>query len=204
MKRILILGVIACACQADAIDLFSNFGPGETYSNGGFGIWGTQTTGVNSAAAGGFTSGGSAAVGRLRMGLLQRVPGVVRIQLRTDSGGVFGSVLETWTISSAPTEFGSSLVLESVGHPILTAGQNYWITAEPTDNTAATSYVWFGAAPDSVGPFAQINGVFGQQWTYYNQARPAFAVEAVPEPATLAILTCGLGLLTRRSRRERR
>jgi Domain of unknown function (DUF6531) len=93
------------------------------------------------------------------------------IGLYTDSGGVPGTLLESWNLVNVLTPSPSIVTLASVASPTLTAGQRYWIIAGMANPTSVG--VWwvnplgeglqgFGTSSRNGSPFSPgANSVFG-------------------------------------------
>lgn len=124
--------------------------------------------------------------------------GTAQVFLYADSGNEPGAILESFSITGIGTT-ASIFRVESSVQPLLTSGQNYWISvaagAPDTDGTVCLSLT----APDvRVGFRGTPGGAFGQ---FEMSAAPAMRINsAVPEPASIGVLGIGLLALARRRR----
>src|SRR5262249_50724137 len=113
--------------RADVI--FNNFGPYDSYDpQSGF-LVGTSLS-VQEAMA--FTPlGGSFTFDRLEIALgLSRGPNLIDVSLTTSVDGAPGQILESFRFVNAMGPFGllnDPLVADSVLHPLLSEGEQYWI-----------------------------------------------------------------------------
>lgn len=113
------------------------------------------------------------------------------IKLYADSGNVPGTLLESWHLVNTLTAAAADVTLNSVSHPALIGGQQYWITAGMTDPTS-TGVWWIN---DKVhGTYtASLNG---GAFTLGSPALfQAFSVSgtptAAPEPANVGLASLG-------------
>lgn len=195
-----------------SVILYDNFGGGNAYTAGAGHTVSTAASGAGFAqtAAMPFTPGVGATLESLTLAL-GRSGGAndVYVELRADAAGVPGAALETFHVVNALGGFGLGdppVSLTSAGHPLMQAGNTYWVVARA--GGADTWAAWnFNSAGDS-GPLALSN----DNLTYYpmDDTRGAFRVvgvqaDAVPEPGTAAVLgvlaACGLAARRRAGRR---
>jgi hypothetical protein len=121
------------------------------------------------------------------------------VALNADSSGPYGSLLETWNVTTAPLWSGSGDsytpdTLISSGGVVLDAGQTYWIsiTADGSDTTG----VWNLNQADTSGTVWS-----GNQYgtSIHTGTTGAFEVlgdpVAAPEPGSMTLLGLGLGVL---------
>ncbi|HEX3745808.1 MAG TPA: RHS repeat-associated core domain-containing protein [Bryobacteraceae bacterium] len=83
----------------------------------------------------------------------------MNVGLYTDSGGIPGTLLESWSLVNVLPPAPSIITLTSVVNPILMAGQRYWITAAMADPTSVGVW-WINAIGDGLQGFASssLNG----------------------------------------------
>jgi hypothetical protein len=187
------------AARADVI--FNNFGPGDSYTtNQGWTISGPTGAppGFVQGDAFSIPAGPDLQLDRIRLAVGHVTgPNQVIVTLRADAGGLPGAVLETFNFTNLGA-FGQNnppLSADSVLHPLLHAGAQYWLIADP--GNAATWDAWSLNTVNDVGPHAQSQG--GGPFTENNLTRGAFEIfgspAAVPEPATVTLLSTGALLL---------
>jgi hypothetical protein len=107
------------------------------------------------------------------------------------------TVVESFALT-ADRNTGFIYDLQSVTHPSLSAGTQYWIVI--TNGTYFTPFVVWNENP--LGFSGNSEEQDKSRWINYNGIDPAFAVIAQPEPSTLtlSIVTCLCGFLRYRRR----
>ncbi len=202
------LGLLAVAAGRARADVaFNDFGPGDSFNtNSGCTVsTNSSETHQQITSAMQFTSAASGSLTSIELAM-SIISGAnsFTVTLNTDSGGLPGAILESFTLTDVPT-LGTSFppeVLTSVVQPTLTAGTNYWINISPSDLNSDTWGAWNFNSIGVTGLIAQ-NGI-----SFGVQTLSAFAVNvsAVPEPSSLALGLLGaagaLGLGARRVRRS--
>jgi hypothetical protein len=127
------------------------------------------------------------------------------ISLYNDAGpgGTPGAALETFSPVAATPDATTDVVVNSITHPMLTSGDNYFLVAIAN---GSDTYGGWTVVPTAGGPFgfgsSSTNG--GMTWsTPINGNAAAFEIDGtvVPEPASLSLL--GLGAITLLGRRHR-
>jgi hypothetical protein len=195
-------GARVSARSARAGVLYSNLGPGNTY---------TQSSGltvdVSHNAAGSFRPTATGALGALELALGYNVneptpQNLFHIELAADSSGSPGPLLEDLGVLASPTGFGTSnnalVTALSATHPLLTVGTLYWIEAinvPPGPNNVGTDGAWNA---NNTGDVSAADTRFnGGAWQLAGN-NVAFRVDStVPEPASFvrvglaAVAICG-------------
>jgi hypothetical protein len=126
------------------------------------------------------------------------------VSLRADQAGLPGAVLESFDLTNLPSYSSPGLTdVISASHPLLVAGQKYWLAAMPVSSTAMG--LWAMRSP-AVGGNKALTPDLGQTWTLNEfgfQTMSPMRIEGTPapEPAGLAVLAVG-GLLMGRWRRR--
>lgn len=199
--------VVALSGSAQAAILYTNFGPGNAYSQIDGHILGDVGLGVQ-AHADSFTVSSNAQFGSLTMALSNfSGSDSVTVQLRT--GSPAGAILETLTFTGLPA-FGASgnspVTVNSVLHPNLTTGTTYWLTVAETNSSAFNAWNF-----NSTG-IIQSHGFSFNGGATYDTSIPdtqgAFSVNsfdsqvATPEPASFVVLSVAGLCLTGRFRRR--
>jgi hypothetical protein len=209
MKRLAFLAAVACLCgccltgtgRADMI-VFNTFGePGDKFDHSNvFGISGTNSSFgyVNEAMA--FTPSSSVTLDTIRFaaGLFTGSSSSTAIDVivTTDSGGVPGTALETFSSISVP---GSPTIFteDSVVHPSLDVGSTYWLVMQTHDPTTSALIGWYFSNPAVPGEESTQFSPGGSWRTPAVTTLPAFeilgasTVTATPEPASLTLLGVG-------------
>jgi len=211
-KILTILGVCALAFAAPAVSradvvLFSNFGAGLSYNTSVANIVGNDFSGDNLAQGDSFKSAASATFNSITVALSCAFgcldPFVV--SLTADSGDSPGAALESFNVPGGSLgPFGSNnppLILNSVSHPYLTGGAQYWVTVTNDGNDAIG---WNLNSTGDVNDEA-ISADGGVSWFSPSGLTPG-ALEvsgSVPEPAAVGLLATVLLLLVARGVRRR-
>jgi hypothetical protein len=198
IRRILlapVLGlVIGAPGRAEAASVFSNLGPGDSYQGTvGFAIASGNSVGAAFIPTNTFTFSEA----ELALSLVSG-PNSVTVQLRNEVVvGHPGNILESFTITDQMPPFGAFssdhlVVANSVLHPTLNAGVEYWITVLP--GNPATSAQWYPSEILSSGLVAASSDL-GTTWpvVVVLQTLPAFRIdgELVPEPASFVMAGTG-------------
>jgi hypothetical protein len=207
-----VLAGLAGTARADV--LYSNLGPGESYTQ--FAGWeeagpNTLNGAVRQAIA--FTVGETDAFfdrARLALGLAGGA-NEMDLRLYDTVGGRPGTVLETIHASGQMPRFGDFgdghlVTFDSALHPLLRAGDTYWLLPFASGNTDAG---WNNNDRGLDGPFADSYEVEPMTWLLFQQINQgAFEVNGTPspapEPSTLGLAGVGLAGLVVSAWRHRR
>ena len=203
-----LIGVAVTPAPADSV-IFSNLGPGDSYTNA---VWavGYPFNGLlgDYVIASGFTVGAtSMSLSTIQVAAgLESGPNTLTINLDADAGGIPGATLESFTITGAMPAVGSVssgnlVVATSVLDPLLTAGSSYWVVL----NAPSPTFVgWNLNSTGDMGAFYYTRG--GKVVLSGTQSQGAMLITglAVPEPSSLvlagigAVVILGCGLRRRR------
>jgi hypothetical protein len=173
------------------ITLFTNFSAGFGYNTGNGNFIGNFGDGNLYAETDSFTASATASLSSIDIALscVFACPDPVTVSFARNSGGLPGAVLETFSVAggSLPA-FGSGgapMVLNSVLHPLLTSGMEYWVTVAPDSNDSAA----WGLNSTGDASVAYLSQDGGTTWDTTSTATPgALQVNGVPEPSTVILL----------------
>jgi hypothetical protein len=129
----------------------------------------------------------------------------LEVTLRADSNGAPGAVIEIFNVTSAPDALNGvpfpPLVLQSSLHPVLNAGQMYWLSATANEPGGEFGW-WFNSIGDSGQVSLENSGVPGSA---INTPGVFELTSAVPEPACFIYAASGIiAMFFRRSLTVRR
>jgi hypothetical protein len=199
-RRLVFLAIIAAISSGTALlggtIIFSNLGVANAYSPGiiaGWTVAGSSVGFAESAMA--FTSSGNFMLTQIDVAISYNNFGTnsAVLTLDSDSGGLPGAVLMTWTLTNLPT-YGTCCILDTVtpASPVfLSSGKQYWLAA--TAGTNSSFDVWDSNSIGQIGPLSQTftpNTFSGTNIS----TEGAFDVlgTPVPEPSTLLLLSGSL------------
>jgi hypothetical protein len=204
-KKSLTLSVAALLCftgSSFAGVIYSNLGPGNSFGGDYTSVH--PTLPFSDAVR--FVAGTSGALADVLVPVGD-VNGLLTFDLYQDSGGQPGTLLESWTNVTVPTDplIPTLLSLTSAAQPFLSSGTQYWFVATSAPIVVSPSFGLFWSASTQVssgGFWSSTNG--GPFTGSVDLVPPAIRLDsnsAAPEPATWAMLGCGLlGLVVRRRR----
>jgi hypothetical protein len=134
----LIAGLLVTGARADTI--YSNIDPGDSFGPG-VAIGVVPFVGVFNYAGVGFTPGQNYDLESLELAVsLTSGPNLLDVYVMSSEGGLPDQVLESYTLGDAlTTDRATGLVtIDSITHPELLAGQEYWIVAAGGSTTYAS------------------------------------------------------------------
>jgi hypothetical protein len=188
--------------------LFNTFGPGDSYapsSGWAFGLANPSPVQMGETANQ-FGFGGSTSYYldtiELAASLFEGT-NEINVRLTSDAAGEPGATIETFNFKDAMGPYGQNnpiLVGNSVLHPVLSPGTNYWLVAY-TPYAADTIAVWLNSSPPVQGLVAQrsIVAQIPYDWYLYpNETSGAFRVtgsQVVPAPGAILLGTIGVSLV---------
>jgi len=182
--------------------IFSDFGPGSSYSSSGG--W---AVGLGFAQANMFTATTSGIVNQIDVAMTNAGgPGTATVSLWTDVGDLPGVELGSWDVTASQPCCAGEIVTIPVGSgPSLNSGQSYFLEISPTD--ASTFNIWLNNDQGISGlDLFSLDG--GISWNSTgNQTIGAFDIlgspSAVPEPATFVLLGCAVICMSSRWRKRK-
>jgi hypothetical protein len=189
---------IPARSHASPVTVYSNFGPGYSYSSGGYYTNVFISSGVEYDLAGQFTVGASSAYfDSATLALWCSCGSDFTLWLMDGSFNILESVLYTAPLGG----FGSTVTVQGAGTTLLNANTTYWlgVSTNGTDNV----YWYVNNTGDNAQMAWRLNG---GAWTPWNNGNMALEVSgtAVPEPSTLLLLGAGLATVAARRRLTKR
>jgi hypothetical protein len=202
---LLAIALTARPASADSI-LYTSFGPGASFQNSasffGFEFGEEGSADRRFARAFPFVPGSTAALDDVALAL--EFPwsfsnGTLIVNLFAGAGSLPGSLLETWTATSAPrgvVHFASS------EHPVLAAGTTYFLEAT---TTGIADGLWF-LSPQQASNLVDVYRVDNGPWRLgrreFNAAFAVTGTAVTPEPAALLLVGPGIAWMALRRRRR--
>jgi hypothetical protein len=186
---------------AKADELYTTFGPGDSFNNFAGDIFAGSGSGVYQSTALEFSPSETATVDQVRFAAFVNVAGSVDAVLAADDGGKPGATLEDLG-SVTPSGTPAIYSLTSSLHPQVTAGSEYWLILQPTDPNSNLFGGWDISFPEVFGTKGYTNDPAHQSWSVLTGTgvwQDAFDIQgtqvSTPEPATSTLLGLG-GLLS--------
>ncbi len=191
-----LLGLLALSTTLQAAVIFTTGG------NPDFGVGGKRLDGPGNEwdMAMRFTTPGDAdyPLGGVDLALWHSTgSALVDVMVAPDVSGHPGAALETVQVT-APDTAGLVWAVFS-GNSILSANTAYWVWLSAP--TAGSESFWKDSSPGLSGTKAS-SADGGATWNPGTATLSAFEVNTLPEPATLSLLSLGLGVLVARGRRS--
>ncbi len=210
IAKAVILASLVCwvvALPAPASTFFSDLGTGQNVYQCcvGFTVFGSPIPGQSTEPANLFTSGLSGSVSEIQfaLGYANGLSDSVTAMLMTDSGGVPGTVMGSWTVSSTELfGFCCNLVdITGISGINLVAGQQYFLVLNPA---VLTDDAWNLNSTGATGVTLDSSDG-GQTWhSGFTNTLGALAVygksTSVPEPGSLFLLASGALIVWRKRR----
>lgn len=214
LRKIILLlsscALLACALPAGAAVVFSNLGPGDSYSASGYAVGAPFVEPTDFDVATAFTPTGNFALSTIELGMTHVTGGnELDIFFAADAAGAPGGVLESFHLSNAVPgvlDPQSPVLVTSLLTPLLVSGTQYWVIA--SSPAVPSSITWGYNTTADFGPTA--DRVNGGPWAVFpGDLRGAMritgtTVAAIPEPSTYALMLAGLGLVAFAAQRRRR
>lgn len=194
--------------RATPVTIFSDFGPGNSYTSGvGWTVSGpVSAAGYFQSVAMPFTSSGNYQLSQIDIALsFGAGTNSAMVTLNSDSSGAPGGVLMMWNLSTLPA-FGTCCVVETLRPSsllLLSSGTPYWVVSNP--GTSDTAAAWNFSNVGATG-LAELNNGSGFFVAPHSELG-AFDVlgnvgTSVPEPTTLMLVAGGMAWLSRRASRR--
>lgn len=190
----LVLGTTLAAFSVPAYSdvIFSNLGPGDTYTLAvGRPVLVNPSLGQDFDAANAFIPTRDFFLDRIELALLfgdlSVRPDALDVWIMSDVAGRPGAIIEAFHFTEVPRIpfFGPlppPLAANSALRPLLRAGSQYWLAASVPPRPNPTGGIWFQNSIGDVGLFAQRGGPGGPSWLVFNGARGAFRISGTPVP----------------------
>jgi hypothetical protein len=205
LAALALLGVGLRPARAD--ELYTTFGPGDSYQNSGWPIGGSNSLfGGYSSYAMEFSPSKTATLDLVRFPAFAfGAGGAVDAVLAADNGGSPGAMLEN--LGSVTITSEAIYSLSSSLHPQLTFGSEYWLLLQPTDPNSGVAAAW-NLSPAVNATLAFTNDPAHGSWFLASGSQGAFEIQgsavATPEPASMTLFGIGAaGLLGYAWRRRR-
>jgi hypothetical protein len=206
MRRIYVLVLLLAALPAAAATIFSNLvQPGDQFGPDPVGVGAIPVPGVFVYSATNFTPGAAARLDAIEIPIaVVSGPAEVDVMLMANAGNIPGAVIEAFHLTGVTGGPMALLPMNSVLHPLLAAGEQYWVAV--TGGTGTTFAVWgltlFAGDPTAGGAGRSVVNGFDSGWAANPGTRTGavrLSGEEVPEPGTMWL--AGAALLAMRAAR---
>lgn len=188
---VFILSLLAVPCYAGPV--FSTLGSGDSYDISNGAIVGTSSD-IDIGNQLSLAGSKSYTLDKIELAVsLENGPNVLNVWLMSDATGKPGVLIEGFTFTDmGPTgQYNPLLVGDSVLHPILNPGTDYWLVASVPDT--ATEARWMNSSPVVSGTVAEKQGT--GPWTISpNEVLGALRVSGTPVPSPGVFVLGGMGL----------
>ncbi|MGA1993523.1 MAG: choice-of-anchor R domain-containing protein [Bryobacteraceae bacterium] len=198
----MVILLAAMSAQAGPVTIFSNLNsnPASLYdNNNGWTVSGSGFGPYSPAMA--FTPSGTYVLTEIDVAIFGTEDDSIDLALYSDSGGVPGSVLASWT--DIPLTFGCCGLdtVTPVSSITLNAGTQYWLLAyaDADDPSAMDSWQWNNVGQSGPTWWSQFGASPGTEGAFDVLGDPA-----VPEPASASLAVCAFALLGLIAKRRRR
>ena len=199
-NRALIVGALSCAIggYAHGQIFYNNFLAGDTSTTNGYAFEGGGTLSYFEQGFS-FTSGATGQLAKLTLSVFY-VTGTnsATMTLWSDSAGLPGSALGSWTLNNLPSNgSGTATTTSFTGGPPLSSGTTYWLSVSVPVNSEST---WDQTSAGTIGPRVFRSSSSSAFSNVGNGVQGGMRLEAVPEPTSLAALSLGALLVLKRLR----
>lgn len=197
------------AIQANAIVIYNTFGEDDSYDRYA-GNWLSEggPNNIDLDGGHGFIPGGNFALDRIELAMtLTDGPNELDAWIMDDNGGLPGNILESFHFTGEMNFSGESyprLVRDSITHPILAQGSQYWLIASLTGPNASSTWHYNNIGISGPYTWRYILEDWNGEWQIASQAiQGAFRISGIPvnpivlEPNTIflfAVSLVGAGL----------
>jgi hypothetical protein len=185
---VFILSLLTVPCHAGPI--VNTLGPGDTYDILNGWIFGTSSD-IDTGNQFSFAGPKSYSLDKIELAVsLQSGPNKLDVWLMSGTAGKPGIIIEAFNLTPTGQDH-SLLVGDSILHPVLSPGTDYWLVASaPSTDTEAD---WMKSSPIAPGTIATKQGT--NPWAVsQNEILGAFRVSGTPIPAPGVFVLGGIGV----------